>query len=300
VTAALLLEQGFNGLQLGLVLFLLATGVSLAFGVMNVINLAHGSMLMLGAYFIAAATVRTPSAAVAFIVAMAAIAILAALMELCILRPLYARGHLDQVLATFGASIAMNEAVIMIWGREPVFVALPPWLDGFVRIAPGLDYSIYRLTISAVGIAAGIALFLLLTKTRLGMQIRAGAEKHEVIAGLGVNIRVLFTAVFVISALLAALAGIMLGPLLAVQSGMGDSLLILALAVAVIGGVDSLKGAFVAALVVGLVDTYGRMFWPQLLGNIAGNIMANAAVYVLMAGVIAFKPSGFFGRGRAD
>jgi branched-chain amino acid transport system permease protein len=299
LTTGLLLEQGFNGLQFGLVLFLMAIGVSLAFGVMNIINLAHGSMLMLGAYFIAAAAARTPSFLLALLVAMLGIAILATLIELAIVRPLYARGHLDQVLATFGVSIALNEVVLMIWGREAMFVAGPPWLEGFVRIAPGLDYSIYRLSITAVAIAAGIALWLLLAKTRLGMQIRAGAEKREVIAGLGVNIRVLFTAVFVISALLAALGGVMLGPLLAVQSGMGDPLLILALAVVVIGGVGSLKGALVASLAVGLIDTYGRMFWPQILGDLAGNIMANAAVYVLMAIVIAFKPSGLFGRAHA-
>jgi branched-chain amino acid transport system permease protein len=299
VTAGLLLEQGFNGLQFGLVLFLMAIGVSLAFGVMNVINLAHGSMLMLGAYFIAAAAARTPSFLIAFFVAMAGIAVLASLMELAIIRPLYARGHLDQVLATFGVSIALNEAVIMVWGREAVFIAPPPWLEGFVRIAPGLDYSVYRLSITAVAIAAGIGLWLLLSQTRLGMQIRAGAEKREVIAGLGVNIRVLFTAVFVISALLAALGGVMLGPLLAVQSGMGDPLLILALAVVVIGGVGSLKGALIASLAVGLLDTFGRMFWPQLLGDVAGNIMANAAVYVLMAIIIAWRPSGLFGRAYA-
>jgi branched-chain amino acid transport system permease protein len=296
VTAGLLLEQGFNGLQFGLVLFLMAVGVTLAFGVMNVINLAHGSMLMLGAYFIAAAAARTPSFLLAFAVAMAGIAILAAVLELVVVRPLYRYGHLDQVLATFGVSIALNEAVIMIWGREAVFIAPPSWLDGFVRIAPGLDYPLYRLSITAVAIAAGIGLWLLLGKTRLGMQIRAGAEKREVIAGLGVNIRVLFTAVFVISALLAALGGVMLGPLLAVQSGMGDPLLILALAVVVIGGVGSLRGALVASLIVGLLDTYGRMFWPRLLGEVAGNIMGNAAVYVLMAIVIAWRPAGLFGR----
>jgi branched-chain amino acid transport system permease protein len=278
------------------VLFLMAIGVSLAFGVMNIINLAHGSMLMLGAYFIAAAAARTPSFLLAFLLAMLGIAILASLLELAIIRPLYSRGHLDQVLATFGVSIALNEAVIMIWGREAVFVPPPPWLEGFVRLAPGLDYSVYRLSITVVAIVAGLALWLLLAKTRLGMQIRAGAEKREVIAGLGVNIRVLFTAVFVISALLAALGGVMLGPLLAVQSGMGDPLLILALAVVVIGGVGSLKGALVASLAVGLIDTYGRMFWPQILGELAGNIMANAAVYVLMAIVIAWRPSGLFGR----
>jgi branched-chain amino acid transport system permease protein len=227
---------------------------------------------------------------------MIGIAILASLIELAIIRPLYARGHLDQVLATFGVSIALNEAVIMIWGREAMFIAPPAWLEGFVRIAPGLDYSVYRLSITAVAIAAGIGLWILLSRTRLGMQIRAGAEKREVIAGLGVNIRVLFTAVFVISALLAALGGVMLGPLLAVQSGMGDPLLILALAVVVIGGVGSLKGALVASIAVGLIDTYGRMFWPQILGDLAGNIMANAAVYVLMAIVIAWRPSGLFGR----
>lgn len=296
MTTALLLEQGFNGLQLGLVLFLMATGVSLAFGVMNVINLAHGSMLMLGAYFIAAAMTRTPSYLLAFLIAMIGIALLASALEIGIIRPLYARSHLDQVLATFGVSIALNEAVIMIWGREPLFIAPPSWLEGFVPLAPGLDYSIYRLSITAVAIAAGLALWLLLSKTRLGMQIRAGAEKREVIAGLGVNIRVLFTVVFVISSLLAALGGVMLGPLLAVQSGMGDPLLILALAVVVIGGVGSLKGALVASLVVGLVETYGRMIWPHLMGDVAGNIMGNAAVYVLMAIVIAWRPSGLFGR----
>ena len=299
MTAGLLLEQGFNGVQFGLVLFLMAIGVSLAFGVMNIINLAHGSMLMLGAYFIAAAASRTPWFAAAFFVAMLGIAVLAALIELAILRPLYHRGHLDQVLATFGVSIALNEAVMMIWGREAMFVQAPPWLEGFVPIAPGLDYSIYRLSITAVAVLAGLGLWLLLARTRLGIQIRAGAEKREVIAGLGVNIRVLFTAVFVISALLAGLAGVMIGPLLAVQSGMGDPLLILALAVVVIGGVGSLKGALVASLAIGLIDTYGRMFWPRLLGDVAGNIMANAAVYVLMAIIIAWRPSGLFGRAHA-
>jgi len=296
VTAGLLLEQGFNGLQFGLVLFLMAVGVTLAFGVMNVINLAHGSMLMLGAYFIAAAAARTPSFLLAFVLAMLAIALLAGLLEIAVVRPLYARGHLDQVLATFGVSIALNEAVIMIWGREAVFVQPPAWLEGFVPLAPGLDYPVYRLSITAVAIAAGIGLWLLLARTRLGMQIRAGAEKREVIAGLGVNIRLLFTAVFVISALLAALGGVMLGPLLAVESGMGDPLLILALAVVVIGGVGSLRGALVASLAVGLIDTYGRMIWPRLLGEVAGHIMGNAAVYVLMALVIAWRPAGLFGR----
>jgi branched-chain amino acid transport system permease protein len=263
---------------------------------MNVINLAHGSMLMLGAYFIAAAAARSPSFLLAFVAAMLALAVLAAVLEMLIVRPLYSRGHLDQVLATFGVSIALNEAVIMIWGREPQFAQPPSWLEGSAALAPGLDYPIYRLAITGVAIAAGIGLWLLLSRTRLGMQIRAGAEKREVVGALGVNIRMLFTAVFVISSLLAALAGVMLGPLLAVQSGMGEPLLILALAVVVIGGIGSLRGALIASLAVGLVDTFGRMFWPQLLGELAGNIMGNAAVYVLMALVIAWRPTGLFGR----
>lgn len=296
MTAGLLIEQAFNGVQLGMILFLMAIGVTLAFGVMNLINLAHGSMLMLGAYFIAAASARTPSFLVALVIAMAGIALVAALLEVTIIRPLYARGHLDQVLATFGVSIALNELVIWVWGREAMFVALPDALDGFVALTDSISYPLYRLSITAVAALAGVGLWLLLSKTRLGMRIRAGAEMGEIIGALGVNVRVLFTAVFVMSAMLAALGGVMLGPLLAVQSAMGDSLLILALAVVVIGGIGSLKGALVASLLVGLTDTFGRMVWPELLGQLVGNIVANASVYILMALVIALRPTGLFGK----
>ncbi len=292
----LLLEQAFNGVQLGMILFLMAVGVTLAFGVMNLINLAHGSMLMLGAYFIAFTAGKMASFLLALAAALALIAIVSAMLEVLIIRPLYRFGHLDQVLATFGVSIALNEVVIMIWGREPVFIAPPDWLDGSVQLTDAISYPVYRLAITAVAAAAGIGLWLLLTRTRLGMRIRAGAEKGEIIGALGVNIRILFTAVFVISSLLAALAGLMLGPLLAVQSGMGDALLILALAVVVIGGVGSLKGALYASLAVGLIDTFGRMAWPQILGPLVGNIVANSAVYILMAMVIAVRPAGLFGQ----
>lgn len=292
----LFVEQAINGLQLGMILFLMAVGVTLAFGVMNLINLAHGSMLMLGAYLIAATAAKIPSFLVALVVAMLLIAVISAVLEVLVVRPLYAHGHLDQVLATFGVSIALNEAVIMIWGREAVFITPPDWLDGTVQLSAGISYPVYRLAITAVASVAGIALWLLLSKTRLGMRIRAGAEKGEIVGALGVNIRALFTAVFVISSLLAALGGVMLGPLLAVQSGMGDSLLILALAVVVIGGVGSLKGALVAALIVGLTDTFGRMLWPQLFGELVGNIVANSSVYILMALVIAVRPVGLFGK----
>ena len=296
MSLGLFIEQVFNGLQLGMILFLMAVGVTLTFGVMNLINLAHGSMLMLGAFLIAFATSAVKSFGLAILLAMALVFALSWVIEKVLVKYLYAKSHLDQVLATFGLSIFLNDAVIMIWGREPVFVNLPSWLEGPVQITAEFSYPLYRLVITAVAIFAGIVLWFLLTQTRLGMQIRAGAEKREMIGALGVNINFLFTAVFAMSALLAALAGLMLGPMLSVQSGMGEPLLILSLAVVVIGGIGSLKGALYAALLVGLVDTLGRMVWPNLLGAIVGNIVSNAAIYILMAFVIAIRPAGLFGR----
>lgn len=296
MSLGLFIEQVFNGLQLGMILFLMAVGVTLTFGVMNLINLAHGSMLMLGAFLIAFATSAVKSFGLAILLAMALVFALSWVIEKALVKHLYAKSHLDQVLATFGLSIFLNDAVIMIWGREPLFVNLPSWLEGPVQITAEFSYPLYRLVITAVAIFAGIVLWFLLTQTRLGMQIRAGAEKREMIGALGVNINFLFTAVFAMSALLAALAGLMLGPMLSVQSGMGEPLLILSLAVVVIGGIGSLKGALYAALLVGLVDTLGRMVWPNLLGAIVGNIVSNAAIYILMAFVIAIRPAGLFGR----
>jgi len=296
MSLGLFIEQVFNGLQLGMILFLMAVGVTLTFGVMNLINLAHGSMLMLGAFLIAFATSSVKSFGLAILLAMALVFALSWSIEKILVKYLYSKSHLDQVLATFGLSIFLNDAVIMIWGREPLFVNLPTWLEGPVQITAEFSYPLYRLVITAVAIFAGIVLWFLLTQTRLGMQIRAGAEKREMIGALGVNINFLFTAVFAMSAILAALAGIMLGPMLSVQSGMGEPLLILSLAVVVIGGIGSLKGALYAAILVGLVDTLGRMVWPNLLGAIVGNIVSNAAIYILMAFVIAIRPAGLFGR----
>ena len=296
MSLGLFIEQVFNGLQLGMILFLMAVGVTLTFGVMNLINLAHGSMLMLGAFLIAFATSAVKSFGLAILLAMALVFALSWIIEKVLVKHLYSKSHLDQVLATFGLSLFLNDAVIMIWGREPLFVNLPTWLEGPVQITAEFSYPLYRLVITAVAIFAGLVLWFLLTQTRLGMQIRAGAEKREMIGALGVNINFLFTAVFAMSALLAALAGLMLGPMLSVQSGMGEPLLILSLAVVVIGGIGSLKGALYAALLVGLVDTLGRMVWPNLLGAIVGNIVSNAAIYILMAFVIAIRPAGLFGR----
>jgi branched-chain amino acid transport system permease protein len=296
MSLGLFIEQVFNGLQLGMILFLMAVGVTLTFGVMNLINLAHGSMLMLGAFLIAFATSAVKSFGLAILLAMALVFALSWIIEKVLVKHLYSKSHLDQVLATFGLSLFLNDAVIMIWGLEPLFVNLPTWLEGPVQITAEFSYPLYRLVITAVAMFAGIVLWFLLTQTRLGMQIRAGAEKREMIGALGVNINFLFTAVFAMSAILAALAGIMLGPMLSVQSGMGEPLLILSLAVVVIGGIGSLKGALYAAILVGLVDTLGRMVWPNLLGAIVGNIVSNAAIYILMAFVIAIRPAGLFGR----
>ena len=296
MTIGLFIEQIFNGLQLGMILFLMAVGVTLTFGVMNLINLAHGSMLMVGAFLIAFTTSQIKSFGLAILLAMILVFLLSWIIEKVLVKQLYHKSHLDQVLASFGLSIVFNDAVIMIWGKDPLFINLPTWLEGPVQITDDFSYPLYRLVITAVAIAAGIVLWFLLTKTRLGMQIRAGAEKREMIGALGVNINFLFTAVFAMSALLAALAGIMLGPMLSVQTGMGDPLLILSLAVVVIGGIGSLKGALYAALLVGLVDTLGRMLWPNMLGPLVGNIISNAAIYILMAIVIAIRPAGLLGR----
>ena len=296
MSLGLFIEQVFNGLQLGMILFLMAVGVTLTFGVMNLINLAHGSMLMIGAFLIAFATSSVPSFGLAVLLAMCMVFVLSWIIERVLVKHLYTKPHLDQVLASFGLSIVLNDGVIMIWGREPLYVNLPTWLEGPVQLTSTFSYPLYRLSITGVAILAGLALWFLLTQTRLGMQIRAGAEKREMIGALGVNINFLFTVVFAISAMLAALGGVMLGPMISVQSGMGDPLLILSLAVVVIGGIGSLKGALYAALLVGLVDTLGRMVWPSLLGPLVGNIVSNSAIYILMALVIAIRPSGLFGR----
>ena len=296
MSLGLFIEQVFNGLQLGMILFLMAVGVTLTFGVMNLINLAHGSMLMIGAFLIAFAASTVHSFGLAILLAMIMVFVLSWCIEKVLVKHLYAKTHLDQVLATFGMSIVLNDGVIMIWGREPLYVNLPSWLEGAVQLTETFSYPLYRLVITGVAILAGLVLWFLLTQTRLGMQIRAGAEKREMIGALGVNLNFLFTAVFAMSAILAALGGVMLGPMISVQSGMGDPLLILSLAVVVIGGIGSLKGALYAALLVGLVDTLGRMVWPTLLGALVGNIVSNAAIYILMALVIAIRPSGLFGR----
>jgi len=298
----LVLEQLLNGLQFGVMLFLLAAGLTLIFGIMGVINLAHGSLYMVGAYAAAFAAAQTGSVIVAIIAGLAAAAVVGMAMELFVLRRLYARDHLDQVLATFALILIFNQSVTLLFGRQPLFVSVPSVLNGSVQLLPGLTYPIYRLIIIAVGLLVALGLYLLINRTRIGMLVRAGATHREMVRALGVDIRLLYTAVFGLGALLAGLAGLMAGPILAVQVGMGEQILIMTFVVVVIGGVGSIRGAFFGALIVGLVDTVLRAFLPGLLRQVMagseadalGAGLASMGIYMLMAVVLLVRPKGLF------
>jgi branched-chain amino acid transport system permease protein len=292
MTAALFLEQLVNGVQLGTMLFLMSAGLTLTFGVMNFLNLTHGSFYMLGAFFAATMAAWTGNFLFAVILAIICTLLVGALLDLVIFRHLYNRSHLDQVLATFGLLLAFNDLVILIWGREPLFVAIPPTLSGAIEISPGNSYPLYRLAITVAGLATALLIWLLITRTRLGMLIRAGASNREMVGALGVNIAILFSLVFGLGAAAAGFAGAMTGPLIAVQTGMGDEILIIAFVVVVVGGISSVQGTFVASLAIGIVDTMGRFLLPKLLGFTVGPALASMAIYVLMAVILLTRPRG--------
>jgi branched-chain amino acid transport system permease protein len=297
----LFLTQMLNGVQLGLLLFLLSAGLTLVFGIMNFVNLAHGSLYMMGAYFAATAYGWTGSFLGAAVVAIPATLLLGLLVERIVLIRLYARDHLDQVLATFGLVLFFNEMVRIIWGPSSIYMNAPEALSGTVNLL-GLPYASYRFAIIAVGIAVAIALYLLIHRTRIGMLIRAGASNAAMVGALGVNIKLLNTLVFGFGAALAGLAGLMAGPILSVQAGMGDPILILTLVVIVTGGIGSIRGALYGALIVGIVDTIGRAFLPTILrqffepsvAQAAGPAIASMLIYLLMAVVLAVRPQGLF------
>jgi branched-chain amino acid transport system permease protein len=297
----LVLEQALNGLQFGLMLFLLAAGLTLVFGIMDMINLAHGSLYMGGAYLAAAAAETSGSFLVGIVVAVAGMAMIGVLLELTLLRRLYTRDHLSQVLATFALILIANEAVRMIWGPQPMMLNPPEALSGPVEFA-GFLYPAYRLLIIAVGLAVAVFLYFLVAKTRVGMWVRAGAANREMTEALGVNVPRLFTGIFALGAALCALAGALLGPLLAVQVGMGENILILAFVVIVIGGIGSIRGALVGSLLVGVADTLGRALLPTVLRQVAssevasnlGPALASILIYLLMAAVLFWKPTGLF------
>ena len=296
----LVIEQVLNGLQLGIMLFLMSAGLTLVFGIMQVINLAHGSFYMIGAYVGATVTARTGSFLLGITAALPASAVAGMLVEVAVLRRLYKKDHLDQVLATFGLIMFFNEMTRIIWGRQPLFMDVPSWLSGSIEILPHVPYPSYRIAVIGVGIVVGLFLYLLFTRTRIGMQIRAGASNREMAGALGVNIRLLYTLVFGLGTLLAGLAGVMAGPILAVEAGMGENILILTFVVIVIGGMGSIRGALVGALLVGMVDTLGRAFLPMLLrlflsaayaDGVAASL-ASMSVYILMAAVLVWRPRG--------
>ncbi len=302
MNGVLALEQILNGLQFGVMLFLITAGLTLTFGIMNLVNLAHGILYMLGAYFCASLTVATGSFVGAVILASAATVLVGIVIELLTLKRLYARNHLDQVLATFGVVLFFNELVRIIWGPASIYSSVPPALSGQVELIPGLLYPAYRLVIIGVGLVAAAALVLLINFSKLGMLIRAGASNRIMVSAIGVNIDLLNTLVFGLGAAFAALAGAIAGPILTVESGMGNDMLILALVVIVIGGIGSIKGAFIASLLVGLIDTFGRtmlrplfeLFMTKAAANSAGPAVASMLIYLAMALVLFFRPQGLF------
>ncbi|MEI9804877.1 MAG: branched-chain amino acid ABC transporter permease [Pseudolabrys sp.] len=302
----LFIEQCLNGLQFGLLLFLLAAGLTLVFGIMDLVNLAHGSLYMVGAYFAATFTAWTDSFVLGAVLALAATLAVGMAVEVIVMRRLYGRDHLDHVLATFGLILFFDEAVRLIWGPAGLSLPLPSWLSTPVQILPGVQYSAYRLAIIAVTTVVASFLYVLVMRTRVGMLIRAGASNREMVGALGVNIKLLYTLVFGIGAALAGLAGLMQAPILTVQIGMGENILILAFVITVIGGIGSIRGALVAAILVGFLDTLGRSFFPDLLrmtlskeaAATAAPALSSMLIYLLMAVVLVVKPEGLFSAGN--
>ena len=301
MTTSLFFAQLLNGFQFGVLLFLLSAGLTLVLGIMNFVNLAHGSLYMMGAYFAAAAFGWWGSLLLAGLFAVPATLAMGLLLERVVFGKLYARSHLDQVLATFGLILLLNEVVRMVWGQSPRYMGLPPALSGTVDLF-GVPYPAYRFLIIAVGLLVALTLYLVIHKTRAGMLIRAGASDPAMLSAMGVNIRWVNALVFGGGAALAGLAGFMAAPILSVQPGMGESVLILTLVVIVTGGVGSIRGAFYGALIVGTVDTLGRSLLPTLLREVferslaqaLGPALASMSIYILMALVLALRPQGLF------
>ena len=299
----LLIEQILNGLQFGVMLFLTAAGLTLVFGVMGLINLAHGSLFMIGAFAAAATAAATGSFALALAASIAAAAAAGAIVEIVVIRRLYSRDHLDQVLATFALILIFSEGTRWLFGSFPLYLNIPDALAGPVKLPGGIQYPLYRLFIIVVGLLIALGLFLLISRTRLGIRIRAGESDREMIAALGVDISKLYTIVFALGAALAGLAGALVGAIQSVQVGMGEPVLILAFVVIVIGGIGSIKGALVGSVLVGLTDTLGSVLLPATFklfldpssATTVGSSLASMLIYILMAVILIVKPSGLYG-----
>jgi len=298
----LLVNLVLNGLQFGLMLFLLAAGLTLVFGIMDFINLAHGSLYMLGAYFAASFAMLTGSFWLGLLLSIGATMVVGVILEILVFRRLYQRNHMSQVLATFALILIFNEGARIVWGEQPLRLSTPELISQPIQLWQGFDYSSFRLFIIAVGLVIALLMYLVVTKTRIGMLVRAGASNREMATAMGANIKLIFTLVFGVGAALCAVAGALLGSILSVQVGMGESILILAFVVIVVGGIGSIRGALIGSILVGCVDTVSRTLLPALFrsflpADVASNLgpaLASILIYVLMAGVLFFKPEGLF------
>lgn len=304
MSLVLIAEQILNGLQFGIMLFLMSAGLTLIFGVMGLINLAHGSLYMIGAFIAAAVASATGSFILALVAALSAAALAGAIVEMTIIRKLYNRDHLDQVLATFALILIFSEGTRWVFGSFPLYLDVPAYLQGAVTLPGDIQYPLYRITLIVLGLIIGAGLGLLITKTRIGVQIRAGENDREMVSALGVNISKLYTFVFALGAALAGLAGALVGAIQSVEVGMGEPVLILAFVVIVIGGIGSVKGALIGSILVGLTDTLGGIFLPKLFGLFmdlatatnVGSSIASMSIYILMSIVLVWRPTGLFGQ----
>lgn len=287
MSASLFLVQVFNGIQYGLILFLIASGLTLIFGIMGIINLAHGAFYMLGAYVAFGIAKASGSLLIAVFGAMATMAILGFLIERVLIGRLYDRNHLDQVLVTFGLILVFDEAQRIIWGSDVHSVAIPPILASSFQLSDIMAFSYYRIFVTVICALLAVAMALIIQKTKLGMWIRAGASNREMVSSLGVDINMLFALVFAAGAAITGFAGAISVPLTSVSPGMGDAIIIISFVVVVIGGVGSVKGAFFGALLIGLAETFGRVLLPQF---------SSFLVYAIMAAVLLWRPQGLFAR----
>ncbi len=302
MNTTLVVSQLLNGLQLGVLLFLLAAGLTLVLGIMNFVNLAHGAFYMVGAYFCATFTIWLDSFLLGVLLTIPAMLAVGVVVELLVVRHLYRRDHLDQVLASFGLILVFDSTVHMVWGPAGLTFVLPPALNGQVTVFPGVEFPVYRLLIIGVGLLVALGLYLLVARTRVGMLIRAGASNPVMVGALGVDIKTLFTLVFALGAILAGIAGMMIAPITEASIGMGKDILIITLVVIIIGGIGSIRGSFIAAMVVGLIDTLGRSYLDDFLKLFLSNQAAETSapaisamlIYILMAVILYFKPEGLF------
>jgi branched-chain amino acid transport system permease protein len=282
------LIQILNGLQFGMLLFLIASGLTLTFGVMGVINLAHGAFFMIGAYLVFQFTRFWGwPLPVAYAAAVVTVVVIGSVVEKSVLAPLVGRDHLDQVLLTYGLILIFDELAVILWGKDVQPAEIPLWLRGNIHLGPMIVYPVCRLALAVAGILCAVGLYLIVSKTRLGMIVRAGSHDRSMVSALGINVGPVFAFVFGLGAALAALAGILAAPVLSVSPGMGDKIIIIAFVVVVIGGIGSIKGAFVGALLVGLFDSFGKMLFPNF---------SSLIIYALMAAILIWRPSGLFGK----